>query len=351
MSNTQQPIKVGIIGTGIFAYRHLRAYQALGAEKYQLVACANRSRDKAVKFAAEAGIPESAIYSDPLELINDPNVELIDTLLPVQYNRGIVEAAIAANKHIIFEKPIAASLEDARKIVLAARKAKTVVAVAENWAYHPLVTAVGSFIEKGGIGEIVNFTYDSTRPYSPNSPYYATNWRMNPEHPGGYLSDGGVHDMCHLKIALGWFDTVSAFTTKRHTVHGADDTLASTVRLKNGAIGVANFTFCSAGMKSLRLEIHGTNGSIILKNDTDVELFNEQGESVDTQYIKDLAQEVSSGGFTDVEGELYNLYQTLRHGAKLGISIDDCFHHLAFFIAALESAREMKAVKLPEIEE
>ena len=104
MSTSQQPVRVGIIGTGIFAYRHLRAYSAVGSDKFQIVACANRSRDKAEKFAKEvkvdalailhpsnqllkqAGIPESAIYTDPNDLINDPNVELVDALLPVQFN-------------------------------------------------------------------------------------------------------------------------------------------------------------------------------------------------------------------------------------------------------------------------
>lgn len=51
MSN--QPIRIGIIGTGIFAHRHNRAYQAVGNEKFQLVACANRSKDKALAFTKE----------------------------------------------------------------------------------------------------------------------------------------------------------------------------------------------------------------------------------------------------------------------------------------------------------
>lgn len=46
-------IKVGIIGTGIFAYRHHRAYQAVGNDKFQIVACSNRSKDKALAFAKE----------------------------------------------------------------------------------------------------------------------------------------------------------------------------------------------------------------------------------------------------------------------------------------------------------
>lgn len=50
---SEQPIRIGIIGTGIFAYRHHRAYQAVGGDKFQIVACANRSKEKALAFAKE----------------------------------------------------------------------------------------------------------------------------------------------------------------------------------------------------------------------------------------------------------------------------------------------------------
>lgn len=61
----------------------------------------------------------------------------------------------------------------------------------------------------------------------------------------GYLSDGGVHDMAHLLPILGKFESVSAFATTRYKIHGAEDSLAATVRLESGAIGVASFTFVS----------------------------------------------------------------------------------------------------------
>ncbi|KAI9498111.1 hypothetical protein BDB00DRAFT_913853 [Zychaea mexicana] len=345
MSTNQQPIRVGIIGTGIFAYRHLRAYNAVGQDKFQIVACANRSRDKAEKFAKEAGIPESAIYADPKELINDPNVELVDALLPVQYNLEIVEAAIAAKKHILFEKPIAHNLDDARKIVSAAQKAESVVAVAENWSYHSLPRAVAKYVQAGHIGEIVNFSYDSARPYNPSSPYHTTAWRQSPQHPGGYLSDGGVHDMAHLLPILGRFDQVSAFATKRHSIHVTEDTLSTTIKLVNGAVGVANFTFCSAGLKSMRLEVHGTKGTVRLTNDTTVELLDETGQSTDASAIQALVDK-STAGFEDVEGELYNLHDVVRNKASLGVSADEAFHHLAFIVAALEAAETQKVARV-----
>ncbi|KAI8089243.1 uncharacterized protein BX664DRAFT_332514 [Halteromyces radiatus] len=339
-----QPIKVGIIGTGIFAYRHLRAYLTNGQDKFQIVACANRSREKAEKFAKEAGIPESAIYTDPKELINDPNVELVDALLPVQFNKEIIDAAIAAGKHILFEKPIAANLKDARDIVLAARQTNTVVAIAENWSYHPKVQAVAEFIRNDGIGKIINFTYDSARPYNPNSPYHGTQWRQNPQHPGGYLSDGCVHDMAHLIPILGRIDAVSAFTTKTHKIHVVEDTLATSIRLVNGGVGVANFTFCSAGIKRMVLEVHGTNGTIRLINDNQVELFDIQGKPLD------VLQFDRPDAFEDVEGELDNIYKAIRQGASLGVTVEEGYHHLAFVVAALDAADNERVAKVSIVE-
>lgn len=67
------------------------------------------------------------------------------------------------------------------------------------------------------------------------------------QHLSGYLSDGGVHDMAHLVPILGKFESVSAFTAMRQSIHVTADTLATSIKLANGGIGVANFTFVSCG--------------------------------------------------------------------------------------------------------
>ncbi|GAA5806610.1 hypothetical protein HPULCUR_012150 [Helicostylum pulchrum] len=346
---SDQTIRIGIIGTGLFAHRHNRAYQAVGDNKFKIVACANRSKDKAIAFAKEVGIPESAVYTNSMDLINDPNVDAVDILLPVQYNKEIIEAAVAANKHVMFEKPIAATLKDARDIVLLSRKASTVVAVNENWSYHPLVFAVSKYVKNGGIGDIVNFTYDSARPYSPNSPYHATKWRQNPEHPGGYLSDGCVHDMAHLVPILGNFDKVGAFATKTHKIHVCEDTLATNIKLENGGVGVANFTFSSAGVKKMDLVVHGTKGTIHLVDDTLVELFDAAGSPIDIEPITSLQSKAPGNGLSDVEGELSAFYDAVRHKRELGVTNEEAFHHLAFIVAALESVKTEQMVKVEQV--
>ncbi|KAI8997512.1 hypothetical protein BDB01DRAFT_771395 [Pilobolus umbonatus] len=344
-----EPIRIGIIGTGIFAHRHHRAYQSVGTDKYQLVACANRSMDKAKAFAEEVGIPESAVYTNPIDLIQDPNVDAVDVILPIQFNKEMIEAAIAANKHIMFEKPIAASMEDARSIVHLAKKSDVVVSVNENWAYHPMAHAVAEYIKDGGIGDIITFTYDSARPFNADSPYHKTAWRQNPEHPGGYLSDGCVHDLAHIIPIVGHVQSVGAFATQRHKIHADKDTLSATIRLGSGATGVANFTFCTAGIKRMNLMVYGSKGSIRLVDDNEVELYNEKGEKKSVDCITECQKNAPGNGLSDVEGELSAFYDTVRHNKPLGITPEDAFHHLAFIVAALKSVETEQMVKVEQI--
>ncbi|KAI7862628.1 hypothetical protein BDF14DRAFT_1735765 [Spinellus fusiger] len=343
----ESPIKVGIIGTGIFAYRHLEAYRKIGGDKFQIVACCNRSKDKAIKFAAEVGIPESSVYTDPQELINDPNVELVDVLLPVQYNWDIVQLAISAKKHVLIEKPIAQNIEIARKIVLAARNASTVVAVAENWSYHPVVQAAAKYVQQGGIGEIVNFSYDSVRSYNPKSAYVATLWRQKPEHPGGYLSDGGVHDMAHLLPILGPFQSLSAFSTQRYEVHGAQDSLSASVKLTDGAIGIMNLTFCASNVSRQTLAVHGTAGTLRMIDREHIEVLDASGKTMDSSVI---TKDVDPTAFSDVEGEFVNLYQVVRHNATLGLPLEEAFHHLAVIAAGIESSNTESVAKVATVD-
>jgi UDP-N-acetyl-2-amino-2-deoxyglucuronate dehydrogenase len=79
---------------------------------------------------------------------------------------------------------IAHNIKDAQEICKVSKGAKSLVMVAENFAFMNVMNYVAAWVKKGGLGDIINFTYSAVRPYSPNSPYYQTVWRQNPEHPG-----------------------------------------------------------------------------------------------------------------------------------------------------------------------
>ena len=90
----------------------------------------------------------------------------------------------------------------------------------------------------------------------------ATGWRLKPEHIGGFLSDGGVHQLALLTEVLGDVESVSGLTQQLKEQSGTDDVLFSTLKTAKGAIGT--FTYGSAfgaTDKSTFFKIFGTNGS------------------------------------------------------------------------------------------
>lgn len=99
----------------------------------------------------------------------------------------------------------------------------------------------------------------------------------------------------------------------------------------------------------MRLEVHGTKGTIRLIDDTTVEYLDSTGAPGDLNAIHALIE--NPAGFEDVEAELYNLYSVLRGEGKLGVQLEEGFHHLAFIVAALEAAETGKTVRVKRPED
>lgn len=249
--------------TKIFATdSHLPALSSLDSK---IVAAYNRSEEKAHKFASVAAQLNHSVKVKTTfeEVLNDPEVEAVDLLLPVQHNLEYVRACIEAQKPVAFEKPIAGNLEDARKIVELTDNSKVPVMVLEQYVYHHGVAKVKELLKE--IGTPVSFIYQGTGPFHPTNKYANTKWRLSPQHVGGYLSDGGVHQVAVVTECLGSKVTqVSAHTVQLRETSGDVDVLTALFKFENGVTG----TFCygstfGACKKTNCLQIFGTNGSII----------------------------------------------------------------------------------------
>lgn len=345
-------LKVGIIGTGIFARdRHLPSYQEL-SDNFKVVAAFNRHKTKALDFAKIAHIPENKIYDNADDILNDSNVDFVDALLPVQYNVDIVEKAVKAGKPILLEKPIAANLEQAKEIVRLADSTPIPIGVAENWLYLPCVKTAKEQIEK--ISPVIAFTHNSTGPFITDNKYLATTWRQKPEHIGGFLSDSGVHQLALVTTLLGEFDSVSALTRQVREASGADDIVFATVQLKNADV-IGSFTYGSAfgaTEKSTFLKVYGKNGTVTIdlsdkRNPVvKVRLGGSAEDSSDEQILK-IENDESFG----VNSEFLNFHEAVSKKNKslyLGTP-RIVFHHLACVDAFLKSsARNGDNVKVEQ---
>lgn len=332
------PLNVGIVGTGIFATdSHLPVITALADLKP--AAAYNRTKSKADAFAEKANIELDSVYEHLDDLVASSKVDVVDALLPVQHNLNVIKTAIKFNKPIVIEKPIAANLSQAREIVQLAGSTDLPIGILEQWAFFNGITEVKKVLPK--IGEVVSFTYRATGAWNPDNKYAATAWRQNPEHIGGYLSDGGVHQLALLTEILGEVASVSAQTKQLRELSGNDDILFSTFKLASGAIGT--FTYGSAfgaTDKSTSLTIYGLNGSIVydfsptlpkptITYQTGSNLAEASGKTV-----------IEVDEVNALEAEFQNFADAVRAKDKSLIRVPPAkaFHHLAIIAAAIESS-------------
>lgn len=332
-------LNVGIVGTGIFASdAHLPAIQAI--DKLKPAAAYNRTKSKADVFAEKAGIPSGNVYESVDALLENPEIDFVDALLPVQSNVDIIRNAIKHEKPIVIEKPIAANMKQAREIVELASSTDLPIGILEQWAFFRSINKLREILPQ--IGNIVSFTYKATGPWNANNKYLATAWRQNPEHIGGFLSDGGVHQLALLTEILGHVEYVSGHTRQVRKESGTDDILFSSLKLTSGVIGT--FTYGSAfgaTDKSTSLVIYADNGSVTYDFSPSLP------KPTITYQTGANAQEASKK--TVIEIDEVNAIQEEFNNFASAVEAKDkslvvvppakAFHHLAIIAAALESSK------------
>lgn len=284
-------LNVGLIGAGFMGKAHSLAYVAMPMFFWPAPAVPVRKSivDVNDSVAAEAaqrfGFENSS--SDWRSVVEDPEIDIIDIATPNHLHAEIAIAAAAAGKHIISEKPLARSGEEAKTMYDAVKNAGIVHMVAFNYRRTPAVALAKKYIEEGALGEILNFrgTYLQDWSADPDGPL---SWRFQKSIAGsGSLGDIGTHvvDMARylcgeitqvntqLKtwvktrpLQAGGVDKLGASTKDSTAPRGevdVDDEVLSLLEFQSGAIGSLEATRNAHGRNNfLTFEIHGTLGSV-----------------------------------------------------------------------------------------
>ena len=144
-------MKVGIIGTGAIAREHARAIATVPASATLVAAC-DVSPAQLAAFADDFGVART--YSSFVELIADPNVELVAVATPPAMHEEAVIAALEAGKFVLCEKPLAHSLASAERIAAAAAKHPGKLSVCHQLRFDPRYRRMLWLANNGWIGEI-----------------------------------------------------------------------------------------------------------------------------------------------------------------------------------------------------
>lgn len=146
MQREARNIKVGILGCGKVAERHILAYRKLPVE----VVVADVAEDAARQYAEQYGV---AFRSHPDEILCDPTVTAVDICVPTVYHRDVILQALAHGKHVFCEKPLCHTLAEAYEIREAVQASDRVLMVGYLQRFHPAFQLVKEALDEGIIGQ------------------------------------------------------------------------------------------------------------------------------------------------------------------------------------------------------
>ena len=218
------------------------------------------SADRAARYAAAHGIAHHGADLDAA--LADPAVAAVYISSTNEKHRHQALAAIAAGKHVLCEKPLAMTVEDAAGMVAAADRAGVVFATNHHLRCSGSHRAVRALIAEGRIGRVLSLRIF----HAVHLPPHLQGWRINdPGAGGGVIPDITVHNADVARFLLGEDpDTVVAQMASSGMGQGVEDSAMSVWAMPSGAMVFSHesFTHPFAGSG---LEVHGTQGSILAR--------------------------------------------------------------------------------------
>ncbi len=262
-------IGIGLVGGGYMGTAHAVALSAVAAIfdtplRPRLEVIAATTRDSAARYARAYGFARGT--SDWRDLVADPKVQAVVIASPQSTHRAIAEAAFAAGKPVFCEKPLGASLEDAKAMVAAAEASGQPNMIGFNYVRTPATQFVRQVLADGVIGRVTWFRGEHTEDFLSDPDAPAT-WRTQGR-ANGCMGDLAPHPINCMLALMG---PVAELSARIETVHpdrpggmvDNDDHGQLMLRFASGAMGHLYISRTATGRKmGYAYEIHGTKGSI-----------------------------------------------------------------------------------------
>ena len=251
-------IKVALLGAGFISDIHIESYHRFVPEA-EVVAVYTRNADKAKAFAQKHNIP--AWFDDLDSLINTSGCEVVDICLPNFLHYEATLKAAAAGKHIIIEKPLAVTLEEADEMIEACRKAHVKLMYAEELCFAPKYERVRQMVQQGAVGEVYMLKQAEKHSGPHSDWFYDVNLSG-----GGVLMDMGCHAIEWFRWMTGNNPIKSVYASMSTVLHKertkGEDNSVMIIEFENGVTAVAENSWAKHGGMDDKSEVHGTVGVV-----------------------------------------------------------------------------------------
>ena len=348
MSSNEKPIRFAVVGAGMIGEMHAKTVAELpGAE---LAYVFSRSLERAEKLTTAYGGQPITDYE---RLLQEGDLDAVCVCTASGEHAEFGIPAAQAGKHVLVEKPIEISLTKADALIEECRKQKVKLGVIFQLRFLDASTEVKRALEGGVLGDLV-MADCAMKFYRPQSYYDDSRWKGTlAMDGGGALINQGIHGLDLLLHLAGEVASVQAYTgILAHENIEVEDTCAAAVKYTSGALGVIQAATSIHPDFQQRIEIHGTQGTIILEGTEDTwikhwETFDERREVEEPVVVEHHgAAAVLEEGGEGHQRQIEDFVQAIRTDREPAVNGEEGRRSLAVVQAIYESARTGSQVAL-----
>ena len=314
-------VNVGVVGVGAMGENHVRVYHKL--DEANLVAVSDVSERALKKIEKKYGAKG---YTDYNKLLEDPKIEAVSVCVPTTFHHDVVMEAIKHGKHVLVEKPIAFTLNEAEEMIKAAEETGVILATGHVERFNPAVQKAKELIDDGVIGDIVSAFAKRVGPLPP---------RIKDV---GVSIDLAIHD---LDIMNYLFDenVTQVYGTMNSSFDDSEfeDHAEIMVSFDNESTGIIEVNWLTP-YKRRELELTGTAGIISVDYiKQSIEVYGKFAQDIDINHEEPL------------KGELKSFLNAVVNDEEPEITGEDGLKALKMVIAANKSSKEHKPISLNEL--
>jgi len=343
-------LNIGVIGCGSIAkHRHLPEYAQ--NENVNIVAVCDPVEERAAEMAAKYG---ATPYTNYEELLQNEAIDAVSVCTPNYLHAPISIQALKAGKHVLCEKPMATSKEEAEAMIEAAKESGKKLMIAHNQRFVRSHEKARKLIETGEIGKVYSFRTAFGHPGPEGwSADGKDSWffRKN-EAAMGAMGDLGVHKADLIRFLLGEeVVEVGAFvetSAKENT--DVDDNATCILKTESGIVGTLAASWSYNGSEDNSTIIYGEKGILRLEDDPNYSLIVQYRNGEVTKYELGAIQSNDEGGQT-TSHVINHFISTILEDKEPPISGEEGMKSLMVILAAFKSAETKQIVSTNELVE
>jgi predicted dehydrogenase len=345
-------LRGAVIGAGVVArLRHIPAFQEAAQRGLaELIAICDPVATALDEAGDQAGIQER--YRDYQEVLARDDIDVVTIATPNSLHEQIAVEALHAGKHVLCEKPLALSLDGARRMAGAARATGRVNSVNYRYRWVPSARYLKELLETGEVGAVrqIFMNYFNAAVLDPTTPIQ---WRQTRAEGGGILADIGSHLIDLALWLLGPIQRVRCdlWTFTRERPSGGDgmapvdvdDAATCQLEFASGAVGVMNASgLCLGRLNHQRIEVYGTGGGVVYEIARPGDIGGDQlhvcfGEAQHRIVGMAPARTLPWHSGTPLDAFL-DFFQAIHDGRQAAVTFDDAVRVQAVLDAAERSA-------------